>query len=628
MKRVGKNLLAFFIVVIIVVTGVVCYLMYNIHQIEVALETVRLQHRDAIAEIVADIDSHFDGDAGACRVYDAHDTLLFILRDTNILPSGSEFPARMQRKLLDYFLGGRDLRKLTDNDWIASVSIMGRLKDQQPIENKYLSSLGAIAVDLYLAENNAGITREGKFVLASALEEKFTTEKLLSYCSSIEVFSGITGLVKASDELFNLTLAELSDAQQDYLLYSCGKDSVIWDDFVATIPANPAQIGLYGSVSSKLSHVHDSVRDELTTILGDRMLRENFDVALYYDASITMKLQTGLDESLISSVSLQSDGQTAIDGTVEMINPLTGGIIAYVSGRSINRAPKVFALPVQSTLGDYKAVAEMLQDDQELTYCSLLEYTTVAGETAYTTPEEAIKTGLLTAIGLLPIYEETVRVSELAEFFVSLYADVRPHYVRQVVETGSSKVVYTDKGGRFVGNSYAETNMRVLFAGSPDANYGGYSESYTCGKAFAEFCDKYIITGVIGSDALGYGLSYSDYDMLSAVEQNLRAIAKDTVLEKPNAVDSANVLGPKLMNVREQNSSLVEGLVESWVQELMEIPVVSVKSREVFEALLVNRITDIAGYTRIVGAAKVEELTRELRAVRIERTAELMQYIV
>jgi len=590
------------------------------------------KNADAIQKVVDSVKGSFHEVSGGARVYDSDDHLLFVVKQGVSTVVGDEFPEYAQQYLLNQLVESTPVRKLEHSDWVNAHSVLGKLRKKPSVESCLQKSVGYAALKVYCQINQAKVSPEAEFLLSMVLENELTQQQLLAYCAAMSSFNGIQGLAEASDVMFGMTVSQLNEQQLDYLLYSMGKEQVTWDDYRAhrtsqELPESSSLFGLTTSGPTEHAVLKARVKKELEHLLGDRLLSENFDVSLYYDSDLSNKLQTEMDTAFAGSISLQADGQTTLDGVLEVVSPKTAGVISFVEGRSINSKSREFVLPVQSTLGNYVAVKEFLRDNPDLTYTSYIEYEDETEATSFISVEEAVDTNQLDILGVTPVCESSVTIDEIANFVTGLYTEREPHFISQITFQGSSEKVYVDKGASPTAGEALNTNIRGMFVDNLQDIVGTYQEEYSNGLAFANITDQYIITGVLGSDALGYAMTYEDIDLLKNVSATVSSVMADMNVVPPLSVDSTGVLTAKLEQVRAENLNLIIGLVDEWVELLKTMPITSVSTRKAFEAELTRDITELQRCQRVLGAEVVEAQSDRLREVRVERTSELMKYV-
>lgn len=569
---------------------------------------------------------------GVAKVYDSRGTLLFLLRGSNGVESARLLPPQFASDIQQKLLGGLSPVKIDLGLWSKSHTILGGLSEKRTMQDWSASSLGFKTVEVFCEYTQTMLPDIAKFVVGAALDDKYSTDVLISYCASVGKFGRFQGVVAACEQWFNKDLGRLNEWQLHYLGYAFNNSEASWDDFVSKHPdwtggaETPEAFGFEQNGGDPYWLLRQRIADELNVVLGDDWSLQNFSVKLEINSALQSGLQQGLDQGLKSSITLGADGQTVVDGVVGVVDSHTGFVVAYVDGRSVNSSTWEFALPRQSCIGDYREAAEVLSSDSTLTYASLMSYENSLGLLDYVSFGELVGTGKLSLIGRIPEYSTSCKIWELLEFGTSMFVSGKPRFVSQVQDS-LGNTIYSAPSVNDIRQVTPNPDLRCLLVGATEGAAAHYYADSEVGVSFGEFTSEYVFGAIIGTNAQGYGLSDDDMDLCTTTALSLAKIVTQQYPHVPADIDDTGIVAEKVAQSYMSNVQIVTSAVDTWVKSLREQPITSVETRAEFENSYAQYSKQLYAYGGLISTELFSELQARLDAVRIERTDELMQFI-
>lgn len=639
-KSRGVPLWAVFIVtgIVLILIAIVLFLKGygDVRSADAYLAVLEEEHAQDIKGVVNSVQLSLTGTSGTTRVFDKNNRLIFVLRNSTGVGNDTRLPDTFSRELKSSLLNGAASIKLVRDDWIHARAKGYPGFQQIDLEERLSRSIGAATVDAYCEHTHATVTEDAKFLIAMELETRFTEDELLLYIASISNFGGMTGIQTAAATLFGKELSDLSDHQLKYLLYLHYNQDASWDEWreamagsvsMLTLPTLE-QSGLISTSSINEQALRRLVESELHSILGARMESENFDVEILIDDAMQYDLQTALDTAMAPSITLQSDGQTALDGTVMIIDSETGMLVAYVAGRSINNREQFFKLNEQSKLGIYEQARALFATDT-YKYNTLVSYRGVDESADYISMKTLLQTNRLDLLNLTPVLAASTELDELAKFSLSMYlgAGATPKLVSRVVLTGTDNQVYAMTIPTSQRNSRENTNMRMLFAESATDIVARYRAAYPTGQVFSDMTSKYIVCGIVGSDTLGYGLTEDDNDLLTSTVARIVSVPEKYFTGTYRPVVDVPEFAEEFTEQSQTNQSIIDGLVTIWVEDLETREISSKVDRVAFEDAYMLYTTELSTYADVLGQSNLSAQMARLDDVRTKRSNELLAYV-
>lgn len=589
--------------------------------------------KDSVDAAATSIQTLLSNDGtGVAKVFDIEGNQLFLLRDTQGIAPVGNIPTGLRDKLW-VALGasvGSSPRLINLESWSESKTVLGGMNSSEDIQEYVRGSFGWAAANCYADYAGLEMSDEVLMVIGAGLEAKFSADELFTYIISASRFGNIRGLLSASENWFSKTLDQLTQYQQEYLVYAFRNVSASWDDFSATKPdstggAKTAEEFGFVDGGDPYWLLRRAVQEELVQALGTTELSGEYQVRLKINPRIQRDIQSTLDNGMASSITLTSTGQTVLDGTVMIVDTHTGYIVALVGGRSRNTIANQLTFNAASNVGVYNAAREILAGDSSLTYASLLAYDTLSGQQEWGTLGGLTANGQLNLLGATPVVENQVTLGELAGFMTGLYLNQGPRFIEQI-QTANGQTVYTATAVLDTSDMNTNPDMRCLLTGNTEAQYVDYQQTTGAGVALATASSEFIVAGLYGTSAQGYSLSDSDYNMCINTAMNVVSTALKHFPVEPTTVDPNGKVAAKLATSQEKNSEFITQLIDSWEKELREMPINSVQTREEFEYAYSYYTSIVPTYAGVVSSEKLTELTAKLEAVRTDRADELLKY--
>lgn len=589
------------------------------------------EQKEAQTSVTDSVEAVLDSDAGVARVYDTSDSLLFTVRQSNGVAGVGSLPSTFAEALQAKLLNGHELSVVNLDDWSASHTIFGGGGKSESTLDFSSGSLGFSAVSCYCELEGISMSDETKLVVAAYLDSAYTAEELLRYCASAGSYGGVSGVVTAVEQWFNKGLDELSSNQLSYLVYAFNNTEASWDDFKKNNPdltdgAETAEDFGFSQVGGdRYWLLKERVAEELSDIVGDDLKSNDYTVKLEIDAALQGKLQEALDSGLKTSITLGADGQTVLDGTVGVVNPSTGFIVALVGGRSVNTVAREFKLNTASLIGDYVAAGEEFAKDASLSYATLMPYETSAGTTDYAPLYSLVVNDQLSLINVTPTIETTCTLDELLNFGTSLYTDTEPRLVRQVLDDNGA-VIYTAAPATDTSNTTPNPDLRALLNGDVAGTKCNYLQDSEVGSVLGLFTSEYVVGTLVGTNTTGYTMEYSDLDLSATTALTLSKLVGEYYPRTPEQIDATGAVYKKVLDSFNSNSTVVSDAVDAWVAELEGLEINSVGTRSTFESLYLQYASQLQGYAGLVSSDLLAELQGKLDAIRIARSSDLLKF--
>lgn len=627
------NLITVFIIVLAVLIiggGIFIFLTQFGPKDDPKMRIVKLeqQYSSDVQLVVGRVQATLHDKVGTTRVFNRQHRLMFMFRNTAGISASDALPDEFQEEFKKALLPNGTSTRLTAEAYEAAVT--GK---ENTLQQLLEGSLGAKAASLYCAENNAVMTDDASFIIGKALEEQFTEVDLLAYCAAVSEFAGIKGAQSAAVTLYGKALKDCNSWQLQYLVALYKDPKISWESWRASVSIDnsipqEAESGLMRDTTLSQQMLRQRIQEELQQLLGSRLSKEDFDVEVMIDENIQRDLQNALDSALAKSISLQSDGNTSLDGTVILFEARTGLVQGYVSGRSVNATTKEFVLHEQSQLGVYREAMNLF-DVSGLTYNTLVPYTTPEGFDDYISMRTLLKTNRLDLMDVTPSLESTVTLPELERFSRSLFdnSGACAKFVNQITSTDTGKSVYMASAPADVSDEFNRQNIRELFWVPGSNMHSLYIEEYMTGKVFADWNNAYVLCGIVGSDALGYGVTEQDNDLLVAAIDKMREAVKPYYQMAENTMVRPTQYKDIFDAVDVKNQEVIKNLVDNYVADLGERTIASKDDRIAFEALYSDHLLNLARYAEVVNTEFLNAQIARVEATRASRADELLAFV-
>ena len=561
--------------------------------------------------------------AGAAKVYDADGNQLFTIRNTQGLTPVDNVPSELRDALLKVAVGDSGARKIDLDAWS---------KDSNSDASKLTAgSLGWEAVNCWTSYTNNDLSDDVKIVVASALETSFSADELFNYVMAASMFGGNRGLVIASEAWFGKQPSQLNNWQRGFMIYAFKNIAADWEDYQSSNPDNlggatsAEEFGFVGEGGGTYWLIRKYVQNELATVLKTTELKKDYNVRLKINPRLQGDLQSAVDNGMASSVTLNSTGQTVMDGTAMAVDSRTGYVVACVGGRSQNTMGNELVFQEQSNVGIFEAVGEMLDKDKALTYASLVSYDTLSGKKEVSTLGAMAMQGQLSQLGVSPVVQPKIELSEIANFLSGLYVNCGPRFIEQVQES-DGRSVFTAEAAVDVSQQGTNADIRCLLANSTDATGVDYVQYAKAGAAVATATSEFIVAGLYGANAQGYSMSESDMNMCVGTAVSVVDTVAKYFPAEPKTVDPAGTVKAKVEKAQVSNAEYVEELVNTWVNELKAMPITSASEGTEFANAFAYYSSVVSNYHGVISDDLVHSLGEKISAVRVARSDELLKY--
>lgn len=588
---------------------------------------------DVVSLVTSDIEGLLSANGnGTAKVYDLDGNQLFILHNAQDVRPVQDIPEDLKDTLWCALSGessrSTSPRAINLDSYQNSKTLIGSVgKDEESIEDFVKGSFGWEAVTCYSNFSDTSISDESKLVIGAQLEKKFDADKLFTYIVSTASFGNTRGLSAASENWFSKTLGQLSKNQKDYLAYAFKNPEASLEGFNSTRTEDAVTAEELGFSDSGDPYwlLRRAVQEEFFSVLRDKEFNQEYQVRLRINPRIQQDVQSQIDTSFASSISLTSTGQTVLDGTVMVADMRTGYIVALVGGRSRNAISRPLQFNSTSNVGVYEAAREILEGDSTLTYASLLAYDTLSGQQEWGTLGGLASSGQLSLLGVAPVVEDKVTLEELTGFMAGMYIENGPRLIEQI-QTSSGVPVYTAEAVKDVTSAGCNPDLRCLMAGTTDSYYVDYQQTADSGIAFASESSEFMVAGLYGASAQGYSLSNSDYSLCMNTALAVMSTVEKHFPIEPKTIDPNGTVAEKVKNSQQKNSEFVTELIGNWEKDLRAMPIDSTDSRQEFEYAFYYYSNMVSTYEGVVDNSTLESLAKKLEAVRVDRADELLKY--
>lgn len=575
------------------------------------------------------IDDTLASDVENVRVFDASNKVLFTLNYSEGVPSAEYLPDVLLDKLRSKILGSIPESKIDLDAWSNGHTVIGRLMGAKSLEELHRGSLGWYAVDSYCSRESVTLDNNAKLIVGAYLDSAYTSRELLSFIACTGKYGSYDGVAKASAQLFNKEPSELSDNQINYLVYAYGEANPSYSDFISSnsedSDIDEADFGFQNVDGDIYWLIRDTVASELQQIIGDTYSGESLNVSISIDTELQTLLQNEIDTGLRSSISLDSEGYTAVNGSVGVVDPNNGFIVALVGGRSVGASNRELVVNSPSLVGNYKAAQDAMDADSTLTYATLKEVELADGTTDYAQFGALVAYDQLGSIGLSPIVEGTTKLGELMEFGSSLYVDTSPRLIKEI-QSDEGKAIYTANAANDLSADISNANVRALLMNSTDATGAIYSASSESGFSYGAFTSEYVLCMLFGTATTGYQLTFEDSDACITTAFKIEQLIADYYPEVAETIDPTGEVAKKVEASQQANSEIASKIVNEWVTTLKEMPITSVGTSSQFEQTYASYVTAFQTYAGIIPTDVYIELSGEIDAVRAARTEELLEF--
>lgn len=584
-----------------------------------------------VTSAVSDIEEMLSAENRSARVYDDSGTFLFDLNIGESLDTPIDLPESFKTIFQSEVLGAVPLTVIDVNEWIDSQTIFGGLFSSKE-ENFTTGSLGYTLASWYNSYTGSSYSKEQLFAVACALDTKFDSDSLLDAIAILGTFGPYRGLDTASNAMFSKSVDRLNDNQISYLMYTYNNENASWDDFVARYPdstggaSNSIEFGFSSTNGNTYWYLQQKILEELESIKATVDLPDAYSVQIAVDSALQSELQNQLDEGLRESIELSTNGQTVLDGVLCVIDPSTGFVSALVGGRSVNDLQKEFYLDSVSFIGNLEEALEQFEEDPNLTYATLMEYEDSSGQQQLAAFSDLVYSDQLSLIGLSPTVESTIKLDELNNFFTRLFVDNDARYITEIRST-DDELVYSAKASNSVANKSPNVDLRALLSTNEAGAESIYEQVCEKGYVCCSLTSEYIFISLIGTNSSGYTITDSDYDYcLTTAFNAIKSLSKFFPKEL-DYFDPDGIVSNKLAVAQQDNVDKLTEVMDGWIIDLKTMPITSIGTRVQFEEAYSYYMSTIASFRGLLTEEFIDQMQKNIDAIRIERTDELLQFV-
>lgn len=605
--------------------GIFVFLWFNNAQVRAHDKQVIEAQRDVQVAVANNINAVLGSDPDIAAVYDSSNQLMFRLMFSDGVVGANSLPENFISDLQVKILNEVVPAGINLDEWSKSHTVLGKL--QYGSKDYTAGSLGYAAVEAYCTSAGVSLSDEAKLVVGAYLDTAYTAGDLVAYIASVSMFGQCTGVVDAALTLFNKDVNRLTPEQLDYLVYAFDNSEASLAGYAdAVLGGDQTVLDISSDTGDKYWLIKKLVGQELVEVLGDISTGGNLEIKLGIDVSLQSLLQEAVDNGLKSSISLDTDNQTVVNGAVGVVNPRTGLVTALVSGRSINTAQREFYLNESSLLGNYIAAAEEFVKDPTLTYATLVPIEAVDGSVQYVQFGSLVANDQLGLFGVSPETQSTANLMDLLQFGTSLYYSSKPMFIQEI-KSSDGNILYTVPVGNSVVGETPSVDVRALIANTTSGDSVRYVTEYETGIEYGVFSSEFIMCGVLGTNTSGYSLSSADRDACVTTVSDCAKIVVQSYPRTPQALDPNGVVTRKVAETQLYNAEIVSNIVDSWCADLQSVVINSVSARSEFETKYRNYTSYLYEYSGLVSDQLLSELKQQLDNIRVTRTDELLQYV-
>lgn len=614
------------------------YYVQDWHQVHRQWEVNLAEAEQKSSNIVSTIQGQLTTNHGSAKVFDANGGVLFTLRSTKGLEVLEEVPQAILAKVQASLIGNRTARPLNLDEYVSEQTKWGKLggDDSNAIID---SSVGYKVLQVYAHQSQTMLSDELLVITASLLDQQLEASRLLSWAACNGEYGNISGLVNASEAWFNKPVNQLNEWQLEYMAYAYANPDASWEKFVETNSQStggattPEEFGFFSTGGDPYYSLKQEVIEELES-LEFSLEEENYNVQLAINPSLQADIQKAVDNGLKPSVTLDSVGNTAVDGSVLVVDSHTGMVTACVGSRSINTVARPFELAGDSTLGTMKIAEEMFEKDPTLSSNSLMKYDLASGEIAWDPFGDIVLTQQLGILGRVPEASQTVSAGDVADFLTGLLVatsdemDNQVRYIREIQLSSKSETVYLAEQAQEVYTRSPELDMLGVLIDTPEDIRAPFALQLDNGVVWAQATTEYIVSGVFGTNSVGYTLTADDFDnCVTTASISVPGIVSKHYPKTPQKFDSLGTLAAKMDAARESNKEIVVKLANSYIKDLKEHKINSVGTRAAWEDKYLQYMNVIAGYSWTISTELADDLLAQLDAVRSERSSDLLKFV-
>lgn len=578
--------------------------------------------------VVSDINYIVDTPSGVAKVYDSLDRLIFQLNYSEGLCDGDSLPEYFIDSMTGKILGGSSVKQLDINAWIDSHKLLGDALTPDYTDG----SLGYVAVQKYCTATSVSWDNDAMLIVASYLDENYSPEELLTYICCRSSFGGYSGVSEATLEVFNKYVSDLNEAQLDYICYLYENPDGSFSDFKEVENRDDLEsvseeaFGIDSTGGSTYWLIKDYVAQELLDVLATEVPSDSINVKLELNSSLQAKLQELIDSGLKASVSLDSSGQTSVDGIAGVVDPNTGFVTALVAGRSVNTVQRELSLSTTSLIGNYKAAAAEFEKDPTLSYATLVEVEGPDGSKSYAQFGSLVAMDRLGSMGISPVVEKETTLEELLEFGTSMYIDASPRFISEV-QSSSGEVLYKAEAGENIASVSPSPDLRALLMNTYTGDSAKYMVDSDVGSAYGVFTSEYVVGVLCGTNTAGYSFTYEDADACATTALSVVKAVGEFYPRTPQPIDPVGSVASKVQDSQKENATVVSEIVASWVTQLDGMVIDSVGARSEFETSYYNCMSQLQMYAGLVSDELLLDLYTQLESVRLDRTEDLLNFV-
>lgn len=584
----NKRKVPLFVFITIVVFIVVCavskvgYERYQQHQYNERVHQL-LNQTDGMYEEITEV---LSSKSPSTWVYDRDENLVMTLRVSDKLQSVNALPKRFQEGILQ----------------------------------KLNAQVEGIVVSEWMNENSLVSTPELNDAFLLRIKE-FSSEDLLKYLAITSTYGAdFKGIVNATNGYFGTDIDKLTDEQIDFLIYTFRNESVDLEQYFADTNTNEQRLGLI-LYSAERSALRNYIIEELNSIDGIDISKENYLVKLTISTQQSSILQSIVDNSMRQLIDLNSDGSYAYDCSVAVVDKATGYIRAFIPGRtSSKKSNKVFSMNTLNFLPNFSALIGELSKDSTFGF-SLKEITTPKGDKEIKSLKELYEQGLLSSGTNYGLYDSIALMKLL---YGEMQGSCNLSMVHQVTTMEGKSLYISDTDSPLECNNY-----RICqFFSDEENTETNFGETYYLDTGYVSFYSTadYTVLVLAGCGALGGSVGDTSRQVLeSTVMEILAATSKfyPTPIVKLWSMDS---LTEEIAECYLTNESYVRNLFEEKFTILSSIEINSYINRTKFEDLYEELSKFLDYYQTFVSAECSTELLQTLQSLRVERMEALVHY--
>lgn len=577
--------------------------------------------------------------AGFAQVTDDSGAVLFSIRSTDTVFVVRDIPERIKQAVESKLFGGTPVSEFDIDSFITSNTRYGKLL-RKTTEVPYTSFIGFQAAKLYCQQTSIKCDDLDALAIGVALSEVFSPEELLEWVISASTYGDVVGIGPASESWFSRAVSELNKWQVEYMAFAYDNPNCDWITFAETLPdltggaQTPEEFGFTSSNSNNtVLAIKRAVTEELAA-LGYDLSSSKLNIRLGIEPTLQKDLQVTLDSGLRHLVSLDSVGNTAVDGSIVTIDLNKGRVTAHVGGRSINKTARQFYLSGENVLGYFDAAVKLFSDDTSITGDSIVELPLDNGGTTIQPVRNVIFGGASGLLGVQPEITDRVTADQVAGFFADLLfadsADGMPsvQYISEIEDATSGEVLYVAPQPEYSYSSSPYIETLSLLPRSYDSPSMQMIDEMESGYLLVNLTKDQLTVGLFGSGVAGYAFTEEDrqacFDLAAS---SVAGALYRRYSETPLVLDTQGIFAAKTAQVYRLNSVLLQNKVSEYVDYLRSYVIDSPESRAKWEEVYLDYTSDLAQFEGTVDQTSFMGLFKQLDTVRSEKSGELLQFV-